>query len=96
MDQELFKFRAITGHQDPLKATDPDLKISRYNVQVEWETGQVTFELLSVIAADGPVTCAAYTMEHDNTEEYTHKQSAKSWDFTPPAINKRTDRGPVG
>ena len=24
MDQELFKFRAIIGHQSPLKATDPD------------------------------------------------------------------------
>ena len=30
-----------------------------------WETGEITLEPLSVIAADDPVTCAAYTKEHD-------------------------------
>ena len=40
MDQELFKFRAIIGHQGPLLASDPDWKGSKYNVQVEWETGE--------------------------------------------------------
>ena len=58
MDQKLFKFRAINGHQGPLIASDPDLKHSRYNVQVEWETGEIAFEPLSIIAADDPVTCA--------------------------------------
>ena len=65
MDQELFKFRAIIEHQGPLVATDPDWKGSKYNVQVNWETGEITFELLSVIAADDPVTCAAYVKKHD-------------------------------
>ena len=65
MDQVLFKFRAIIGHQGPLTATGPDWKCSKYNVQVEWETGEVTFEPLSVIAADDPVTCAAYAKQHD-------------------------------
>ena len=65
MDQELLKFRAIIGHQGPLKATDPDWKGSIYNVQVEWETGEATFEPLSVIAADDLVTCAAYAKQHD-------------------------------
>ena len=41
-------------------ASDPDWKGSKYNVQVEWETGEITFEPLSIIAADDPVTCAAY------------------------------------
>ena len=40
-------------------------KGSKYNVQVEWETGEITFEPLSIIAADDPVTCAAYTKEND-------------------------------
>ena len=65
MDQELFKFRAIIGHQSPLLASDPDWKGSKYNVQVEWETGEITFEPLSIIAADDPVTCAAYAKEKD-------------------------------
>ena len=65
MDQELFKFRAIIGHQGPLLASDPDWKGSKYNVQVEWETGEITFEPLSIIAADDPVTCASYAKEKD-------------------------------
>ena len=56
MDQELFKIKAISGHQGHLKATDPDGKGSKYNVQVEWETGEVTLKPLPVIAADDPVT----------------------------------------
>ena len=32
---------------------------------MEWETGEVTFEHISVIAADDPVTCAAYAKQHD-------------------------------
>ena len=65
MDQELYRFRAIIGHQGPLLASDPDWKGSIYNVQVEWETGEITFEPLSIIAADDPVTCAAYAKEND-------------------------------
>ena len=55
----------IVGHQGPLDASDPDWKGSQYNVQVEWETGEITNEPLSVIPADDPVTCAAYAKEHD-------------------------------
>ena len=65
MDQELFKFRSIIGHQGPLTASDPDWKVSKYNVQVGWETGDITYEPLSNIAADDPVTCAAYAKEND-------------------------------
>ena len=48
-----------------LLASDPDWKGSKYNVQVEWETGEITFEPLSIIAADDPVTCAAYAKENN-------------------------------
>ena len=65
MDQELYRFRDIIGHQCPLHASDPDWKGSKYNVEVEWETGEITFESLSIIAADAPVTCAAYAKEND-------------------------------
>ena len=41
MDQEVYKFRAIIGHEGPLKATDPNWKGSRYNIQIEWETGEL-------------------------------------------------------
>ena len=65
MDQELYRFRAIIGHQGPWVASDPGWKGSKYNVQVEWETGEITLEPLSIIAADDPVTCAAYAKEND-------------------------------
>ena len=65
MDQELFKFSTIIGHQGPLKATYPEWKCSKYNVQVEWETWEIPFEPISVIAADDPVTCAAYAKQND-------------------------------
>ena len=60
MDQELFKFRSIIRHQGLLAVSDLYWKGSKYNVQVEWETGEITSEPLSIIAADDPVTCAAY------------------------------------
>ena len=65
MDQELFMLRSIFGHQGHLAASDPDWKGSKYSVLVEWETGEITYEPLSIIAADDPVTCAAYAKEND-------------------------------
>ena len=64
MDQELFKFRSIIGHQCPLAASDPDSKGSKCNVLVEWETGENMYEPLSIIADDGPVTYVAYAKEN--------------------------------
>ena len=43
MNQELFKFRDIIGYQVPLAASDPDCKGSKYNDQMKWETGEITF-----------------------------------------------------
>ena len=63
MDQELNKFRAIIGREGPLKATGPNWKGTKFNVQIEWETGEITFEPLSMIAADDPITCAADAKE---------------------------------
>ena len=63
--EDLYKFRAITGHQGPLSPQDENYKGSEYNVMVEWETGEITEEPLSLIAADDPVTCAIYAKKHD-------------------------------
>ena len=65
MDQELYRFRAIIGNQGFLLASDPVWIGSKYNVQVEWETGEITIEPLSISAADDPVTSAAYAKEND-------------------------------
>ena len=65
MDHNLFNLRSIIGHQGPLAASDPDWRGSKYNVQVEWETGEITYEPLFIIAADDPDICAAYAKEND-------------------------------
>ena len=40
-------------------------KGSKFNVLVEWENREKTYEPLSVLAADDPVTCATYAKEND-------------------------------
>jgi hypothetical protein len=35
-------------------------KGDKYNVKVEWENGEVSYEPLDMIAADNPDTCAIY------------------------------------
>ena len=57
------KFKHIIAHQGSLLPTDPDYKGSRYNVLIEWATGETTFEPLTVIAKDAPVVCAIYAKE---------------------------------
>jgi hypothetical protein len=44
----------------PLWTSDIDNKGSTYNVLVEWETGETTYEPLVLIAQDYPVTFADY------------------------------------
>ena len=44
MDQECLKLRAVIDHKCSLAASDPDWKGSKHNVQVEWETGEITYE----------------------------------------------------
>ena len=61
----LFKFRDIVAHQGPLESTDPIHKGSKYNVMVEWESGEVTYEPLTLISKDDPITCAVYAKKHD-------------------------------
>ena len=62
---DLYKFRAFNGHQGPLSPQDENYKGSKYNVMVERETGEITEEPLSLIAADDPVTGAIYGKKHD-------------------------------
>ena len=77
----LFKFRGIIAHQGPLESTDPNHKGSKYNVMVEWESGEVTYEPLTLISKDDPITCAVYAKKHDllDTTGWKHlKRYAKT------------------
>ena len=59
----VWKFKHIAGHQGPLNKGDPKYNGSKFNVRVEWETGESTYEPLDVISADDPITCAIYAKE---------------------------------
>ena len=77
----LFKFRDIVAHQGPLESTDPNHKGSKYNVVVEWESGEITYEPLALISKDDPITCAVYAKKHDllDTTGWKHlKRYAKT------------------
>ena len=77
----LFKFRDIVAHQGPLESTDPNHKGSKYNVMVEWESGEVTYQPLTLISKDDPITCAVYAKKHDllDTTGWKHlKRYAKT------------------
>ena len=68
-DPGFWRFKSISGHQGPLSQSDPSYQGSRYNVLVDWETGESTYEPLHLIAADDPVTCAIYAKEKGLLEE---------------------------
>ena len=62
-DEVIWKFKRITGHEGPLNSSHPSYKGSNYNVMVEWETGEISHEPLSLIATDDPVSCAIYAKD---------------------------------
>ena len=61
----VWKFKRIIRHQGPIGKTDPLYNGSTWNVEIEWENGEITIEPLSVIAADDPVSCAIYAKENN-------------------------------
>ena len=54
------KFKEITAHEGPLSRTRPNYNGSPWNLTIEWENGKIKNELLNIIAAENPVSCAIY------------------------------------
>ena len=50
ISDDLFKVRALIGHQGPLKPTYSNWKGCKYNVLVDWEAQEKSYEPLSVLA----------------------------------------------
>jgi hypothetical protein len=76
-DDGEWRFKAIDDHQGPLRASDENYKGSRWNVRVQWENGETTWEPLSIIARSDPVTCAIYGKECGLLELDGWKQFAR-------------------
>jgi hypothetical protein len=64
-DGASWAFKEITEHQGPLTPSDRRYKGSSYNVLVHWEDGSETFEPLSVMAKEDPITRAKYAKDND-------------------------------
>ena len=56
----IFTFNKILDHQGPLKSGSLHWKGSSYNVKILWEDNSETWEPLSIIKVDDPITCAEY------------------------------------
>ena len=60
-----WNFKDITSHVGPLNQSSDKFKGSKWNVQVEWENGEITWEPLGIIAKSDPIICAIYVKEND-------------------------------
>jgi hypothetical protein len=63
--EQLTSFIALLHIKVPFVHHVRITKVSMYNVSVEWETGQTTFEPLEMIATDDTVTCAQIARENN-------------------------------
>ena len=63
-EDKVWSFRRILAHQGPLSRNDPNYKNSKYNVRVEWETGEITDEPLNVMITDAPIPLAQYALKN--------------------------------
>ena len=74
MEDAYWSFKDIIAHQGPHTKDDPHYKGSSYNVMDEWDTGETTYEPLSLIIQDDPITCAVYAKKHGllNTPGWKH------------------------
>ena len=53
----LFKLETLLHTKAHLSQLTLTIKGSKYNVMVEWESGKVTYEPLTFISKDDPITC---------------------------------------
>ena len=65
LEDGLYKFNCIKDHSGPYTSSDPEYLGSNYNLLIEWETGEITWEPLSNIIASDPYTSAIYAKKHN-------------------------------
>ena len=63
MEDAYWSLKDIIAHQGPLTKEDPHYKGNSYNVMRKWDAGEMSYEPLSLIVQDDPITCAVYAKE---------------------------------
>jgi hypothetical protein len=84
-DGETFwKYKRISGHEGPLNKNHSSSKGDKYNVKVEWENGEVSYEPLHTKASNDPVVVRAiYGKDHgllDTDDRNVLVSSSSPWD----------------
>ena len=64
-ESEQYAFRAIVGHDGPLKPGNPKYNGSTWNLLVHWEDGSQTWEPMTILAKDDRVSVAKYGLDND-------------------------------
>ena len=65
LEDGFYRFKCIKDHKGPYTSSDPEYNGSSYNLLIEWEPGEQTWEPLSNIIASDPYTSAVYAKEHN-------------------------------
>ncbi|HSN65751.1 MAG TPA: reverse transcriptase domain-containing protein, partial [Fusibacter sp.] len=60
-----FTYDRILDHEGPLKKGNPNYKGSLYNVLLEWDSGEETWEPLDLIIQDDPLSITKYAEENN-------------------------------
>jgi hypothetical protein len=56
----VWTFKNILAHQGPMTAKDPRYKGSSWNILIEWDVGEPTWEPLNLIAKSDPMSVSLY------------------------------------
>ena len=65
LENGFYKLKCIKEHRGPYTSSGPEYLGSSYNLLIEWETGEITWEPLSSIIASDPYTSATYAKRHN-------------------------------
>jgi hypothetical protein len=60
LDEGVWTFKSILAHQGLLTVKDPRYKGSAWNILIEWDAGEPTWEPLNLIAKSDPMSVSIY------------------------------------
>ena len=78
LEDGFYRFKCIKDHKGPYISSDPEYNGGSYNLLIEWEPGEQTWEPQSNIIASDPCTCAVYAKEHDKFFDILHHMGFKT------------------
>ena len=89
MEDAYWSFKDIIAHQGPLTKEDAHYKQSSYNVMIKWDTGETSYEPLSLIVRDDPYLCSlcqgTWSVKHTWLE--TSQELCQNQQKTPQSIS---------